>query len=199
MSGTQRVAGDRRDELLDAVDEVLRAEGPDVPMAVLAAGAGITKPVLYRHFGDKQSLLAAWALRQASELGARITAELAHRRTPRSRIRSTIATYLAALEEDPHGYWFVTRRSWTGPGVQDHDPVAEVAEGIVAAVAAVLREELVAAGVDPKPAPTWARAIVGMVQQVGDRWLVEREPDREELADRLTDLVWQGFRGLGDG
>ena len=189
---------DRRDELLDAVAPVLRAEGPDAPMTALAAGAGITKPILYRHFGDKEGLLAAWAERQASALGERITAELAHRRTPRSRIRSTIETYLQVLEDDPNGYWFVTRRAAPG-GTPGDGPVAQVAETIVAAVAAVLREELDAAGVDPAPATTWARAIVGMVQLTGDRWLVEREPSREELASRLTDLVWLGFRGLGAG
>ena len=60
------VGSDRRASLLAAIEPVLREEGPEASMTALAAGAGITKPVLYRHFGDKQALLAAWAEQQAA-------------------------------------------------------------------------------------------------------------------------------------
>ncbi len=189
---------DRRISLLDAIEPVLRAEGPEASMTALAAGAGITKPILYRHFGDKQGLLAAWAERQALRLGERIAAELALERTPRSRIRATIATYLTAIEEDPQGYWFVTRRALSADDPSG-GPVGDVAETIVTAVAALLERELSAAGADTTPARTWARALVGMVQHVGDRWIADREVSRDELATQLTDLVWVGFRGMADG
>jgi AcrR family transcriptional regulator len=169
-------------------------------MASLAAGAGITKPVLYRHFGDKQGLLAAWAERQAGALGERITSELRTRRTPRSRIRATIQTYLDALAEDPAGYWFVTRRAVTSDDPSG-GPVVDVVETIVAAVAEVLRGELRTAGAGEDAvaaASTWARALVGMVQQVGDHWVQHPVPTSDELAARLTDLVWLGFRGMAD-
>lgn len=191
---------DRRATLLDAIEPVLRAEGPEASMAALAAGAGITKPVLYRHFGDKQGLLAAWAERQAVTLGERITSELQTQRTPRSRIRVTIQTYLDALAEDPAGYWFVTRRAVTADDPSG-GPVVDVVETIVAAIAEVLRTELATAGAGTEAvtaAPTWARALVGMVQQVGDHWVQDPAPTSDELATRLTDLVWLGFRGMAD-
>lgn len=169
-------------------------------MTTLAAGAGITKPVLYRHFGDKQGLLAAWAERQATTLGERITTELGRRRNPRSRIRATITTYLTALADDPVGYWFVTRRAVTAADPSG-GPVVDVVETIVAAVAAVLREELERAGADDHfvvAAPTWARALVGMVQQVGDHWVQHGEADVERLAEQLTELVWVGLRGMAE-
>lgn len=191
---------DRRTTLLDAIEPVLRAEGPEASMASLAAGAGITKPVLYRHFGDKQGLLAAWAERQAQALGARITDELRTQRTPRSRIRATIQTYLDALAEDPAGYWFVTRRAVT-PDDPSGGPVVDVVETLVSAIAEVLRTELTMAGAGPDAvgsASTWARALVGMVQQVGDHWVQQRDASSGELAERLTALVWLGFRGMAD-
>ena len=169
-------------------------------MTALAAGAGITKPILYRHFGDKQGLLAAWADRQARALGARITTELARERSPRRRIHATIATYLTALGDDPAGYWFVTRRAVT-PGDPTGGPATDVVETIVDAVADVLREELRRAGAAARAvdaAPTWARALVGMVQQVGDHWLQQQRTDVDEVAEQLTDLVWSGFRGMAE-
>lgn len=191
---------DRRTSLLDAIEPVLRSEGPEASMTTLAAGAGITKPVLYRHFGDKQGLLAAWAERQARALGERITAELSRERNPRSRIRTTIATYLAALEDDPLGYWFVTRRAVTTDDPSG-GPVVDVVETIVAAIADVLEDELRSAGASAAAidaVSTWARALVGMVQQVGDHWVQHRDADREDVATQLTDLVWLGFRGMAD-
>lgn len=193
-------ATDRRTSLLDAIEPVLRREGPEASMTTLAAGAGITKPVLYRHFGDKQGLLAAWAERQAHALGERITAELSRQRNPRSRIHATIATYLAALEDDPLGYWFVTRRAVTTDDPSG-GPVVDVVETIVAAIAEVLEEELRTADASPdaiEAASTWARALVGMVQQVGDHWVQHRDIERDEVATQLTDLVWRGFRGMAD-
>lgn len=186
----------RRAELLDAVSRAIQRGGPDLSMESLAAEAGITKPVLYRHFGDKQRLLSAHARRHAAELATAITDELARRRTPRSRIRATIDTYLAALERDPQTYWFVTRRAGT-EGADVHAAVDDVIDAITAAVAGALEEELARAGASTDAALTWARALVGMVQQVGDRWLLDGTPRRSELTDRLTDLVWLGFRGLG--
>src|SRR3954451_24090243 len=40
----------RREELVDAAIEAIRRLGSDVGMDALAAGAGISKPVLYRYF-----------------------------------------------------------------------------------------------------------------------------------------------------
>jgi AcrR family transcriptional regulator len=195
-STTHEARAERREELLDAIDAVIRTEGPDASMEALAAGAGITKPILYRHFGDKQGLLAAHARRAAAELAATITQELARRRTPRARIRTTIDTYLAAIERAPNTYWFVSRRS-SGDGPDVHAAMRDVVDGITTAVAGALEEELDAAGVPTAAAMTWARAIVGMVQLVGDRWAQQPDEPRDVVVDRLTDLVWLGFRGLG--
>ncbi|HEU4481075.1 MAG TPA: helix-turn-helix domain-containing protein, partial [Actinomycetota bacterium] len=51
----------RRIELLEAADRALRREGPLVSMNAIAAEAGVTKPILYRHFGDKGGLYQAIA------------------------------------------------------------------------------------------------------------------------------------------
>ena len=52
-----------RDQLLDAACRVIERTGPSASMQEMAAEAGITKPILYRHFGDKAGLLRALALR----------------------------------------------------------------------------------------------------------------------------------------
>src|SRR5688572_6960411 len=59
---------DRRESLLDAAISGIRTHGPAASMDQLAAAAGITKPILYRHFGDRAGLVAAIAKRFADSL-----------------------------------------------------------------------------------------------------------------------------------
>ncbi len=185
----------RRDELLDAADRAIRRGGPEVSMEALASEAGITKPVLYRHFGDRDGLLDAVATRHAARLTSELRTALAREEHPRHRIRTTMATYLAFLERDPELHRFVTR---VAPRVQPggrgaiDDALSVVCDAVVASVA----RELTGARLDPAPARTWGTGIVGMVQLVGNRWLDTRDVAREELVTQLTDLLWHGFRGI---
>ncbi|MFC7586737.1 TetR/AcrR family transcriptional regulator [Nonomuraea antimicrobica] len=68
---------DRRRALLDAADRVIMKEGPEVSMAAIAAEAGITKPILYRHFGDKHGLYQALADRHVRTVIAQLRPRLA--------------------------------------------------------------------------------------------------------------------------
>src|SRR5579863_4531477 len=67
----------RRDELSAAALEVIRHVGPTASMHEMAARAGITKPVLYRYFGDRDGLIASVAERFAQDLIARLKNSLA--------------------------------------------------------------------------------------------------------------------------
>ena len=49
----------RREELLDAALGVIRREGRAASMEAMAAAARITKPILYRYFGDREGLARA--------------------------------------------------------------------------------------------------------------------------------------------
>jgi AcrR family transcriptional regulator len=185
----------RREQLLDAADRAIRREGAEVSMGALAAEAGITKPVLYRHFGDREGLLDAVARRHARRLTDELRVALARQRHPRERIHTTVDTYLAFLERDPELHRFVTRVAPSErPGTASvlDDAMTVVCAEVVEAVG----RELTGAQLDPAPARTWGVGIVGMVQLVGDRWLEERDLDRAVLVAQLTDLVWHGFRGI---
>lgn len=185
----------RRDVLLDAADRAIRRDGPEVSMEALAAEAGITKPVLYRHFRDRDDLLDAVARRHAARLTDELRTALARQHHPRERIRTTVDTYLGFLERDPELHRFVTRVAPSerlGGRSALQDALTVVCDQVVAAV----ERELTGSRLDPAAARTWGEGIVGMVQLVGDRWIDTRDVTRAELVARLTDLVWHGFRGI---
>jgi AcrR family transcriptional regulator len=185
---------ERREALLDAADAALREDGPEVAMETVAARAGVTKPILYRHFGDRAGLMTAVARRHAEWLVASIREALAGQAEPRERIRVTIDTYLGFLEGDPDLHRAAARLGVFANG--PHGVLDEAQAVICAEVETTIRAELTAAGLDATPAGTWGTAIVGMTRLVGARWLEEPGATRAQLADHLTDLVWRGFRGI---
>src|SRR5438874_6866027 len=104
-------AADKHAQLLDAADRVVRREGSAASMNLIAAEAGITKPILYRHFGDKGGLYRALAARHIDRLLARLRAALLTRGGLTARTRATVDAYLAAVEEQPQVYRFLMERA----------------------------------------------------------------------------------------
>lgn len=60
---------DRERQLLDVAESVFAEHGyQDTTMEIIAAAAGITKPVIYDHFGSKENLLVAVVARARDDL-----------------------------------------------------------------------------------------------------------------------------------
>src|SRR3954453_929249 len=160
-------SAERRVQILDAAARVIRERGPDVSMAAIAAAAGITKPILYRHFGDKGGLFRALAERQTDELMSGIRDAMLAPGTPRARTEAAIDAYLAAIEKRPSVYRFVVGRA-----VAEEPSVAGSVAGFMARLALELAEVIrTDLRLSPVRAQAWAHAIVGMVRAAGDWWL----------------------------
>ena len=88
----------RRAELVQAAVRAIDQHGPDVTIADIAAEAGVSKPVLYRYFTDKDQLHAAVGQWGADEVLARMLPPL--RRTHPCGSGSTMRR---RLPRDPRG------------------------------------------------------------------------------------------------
>lgn len=184
----------RHDELLDAAVELVRREGPYVSMDQIAAECGITKPIIYRHFGDRDGLVQEVADRFVEALVERLAPLLERDADPLDLLTTTIDSYLELIEHDTNLYRFVTVN--TGGDQRD------VFAGLVAEqVALVLEQVLTERGLPTDAARPWAYGIVGLVHFAGDWWVGAegtRRP-RRRLVDQLVTLVWQGAEGIGLG
>lgn len=186
-----KAKAERREQLLDAAIEVVRANGPSVSMDQIAGACGVTKPIIYRHFGDRDGLVLAMALRFVATLVATLTPQLARRDAPRVLLGSTIDAYLRLIDGDTNLYRFVSANE---PGKRD------LVAGLIAEeVARVLEQYLDNAGRDTSGAKPWAYGLVGMVHFTGDWWARDKTPTRVVLVEQLTTLLWSGFDGLGLG
>jgi AcrR family transcriptional regulator len=187
----------RRLELLDAALVAIRREGPTVSMEVIAAEAGVTKPIVYKHFGDRSGLAAAIGEQFGTELVEALQRALDRTDLePEALLRATIDTYLEFIEREPQLYRFmVSTVAPTDGGIGQAALVLAVGQR----VAVVLGEQLRATGRDSGPAEAWAFGIVGMVHHAGDWWLDRRTLTRDRLADYLSSLLWHGLAWAGDG
>lgn len=182
----------KREQLLDAADRVIRTKGSTASMNDIAAEAGITKPILYRHFADKGGLYTALADRYISMLRERLTSALLTRGGLRARTRATIDAYLAVIEQEPQVYRFLVQRAaYEEPGVAGE--VADFVRRFATDLAVGLRHEPQLQGITGTEAAVKAHAIAGMVAQAGDYWLETEDLPREVVVDRLTGLLLDGL------
>lgn len=191
----EELRAERRLELLAAADRVIRRDGPGTSMSEIAAEAGITKPILYKHFGDKGGLHRALAERYVGALMDDLRAALASESDPPARIRTTIDTYLAFVDRDREVYRFLMHRA-VGERHEAEATVADFIRQLGQEIALVLGDELRRLGADSGGAEPWANGIVGMVHLAGDRWLEHPTMTREALVDYLSSLLWLGFSRL---
>jgi AcrR family transcriptional regulator len=183
----------RREEFVEATIRAVGRHGPDVGMDEIAAEAGVTKPVLYRHFTDKADLYYAVGMRATDMLMAKIVPALADDAPIYERIRRAVDCYVGFLDEYRELYRFLVLRP--DPAKQDlvrRDKlkIAEVLAELLGAYLKLFRMNPVIAG------PS-GYGIVGLVQTAGEWWLDHPdEMTRDQLTDHLTMLIWHGIDGV---
>ncbi|MBA4865247.1 TetR/AcrR family transcriptional regulator [Streptomyces sp. PSKA54] len=197
----QRSADQRRRELLEAADRVVLRDGPGASMNAIAAEAGITKPILYRHFGDKGGLYAALAKRHTDALLDSLRAALDAPAERRERVESTLDTYLAAIEARPQVYRFLMHPAEGGTSGEGFDVgrhSAPLLRRLGEELATVIAERVDIGPESQQLARIWGHGIVGMMHAAGDWWLGENPCTRAELVRSLADLLWGRLAAVAD-
>jgi AcrR family transcriptional regulator len=197
----------KRRELVEATLRAIRQHGASVGMDDIAAVAGTSKTVFYRHFTDRAGLYAA----VSESVDARILRELraaigaggldlaAAPGTPRALVAAAVGAYLALVERDPEVYRFVVSAPLLDRPAGG-DPALAVTSHIAAQMSAVLAAALVAAGRSDAAAPVWGAGVVGMVRAAADQWLADpSRMSRADLTEHLTDLAWGGLSAAWPG
>ena len=192
----RRSREERREELLDAAERAIRRIGPHASMEDLAAEAGITKPILYSHFGDRAGLARALAERSGGRLVESLgdtMAAAALTREPREVVRAAMGTFCSFVENEPEIYRFVVLSSF----FETHPVTSHIVTEVASKLSQVLEAGLRAAGAETKGAEALSIAIVGMTTTAAEWWLEKRSMSMDELVERLTEFVWSGLAGLG--
>ncbi|EWC63615.1 Transcriptional regulator, TetR family [Actinokineospora spheciospongiae] len=184
----------RREEFVEAALRALNEHGPDLGMEHVAAEAGVTKPVLYRHFTDKADLFLALGHRGTEILFERLIPAMNSEEAPLPRIRKCLDAFFSIIEEYPSLYRLLVRSTFADRRM-DADIVAEDKRVIANALSTLLGDYLRAFQMDSGGAEVWGHGIVGMVQNVGEWWLERRTMSRDAVVEYLTQTIWAAIDG----
>jgi AcrR family transcriptional regulator len=185
----------RRRELVTAAAAAIAEHGPDVHLDQIAAAAGVSKPVLYRHFSDKDDLLAETARWGAERILARITAVLTADLSPREVVDQGVRAYLAEVQENRNLFLLAVRHR----GRAVDGSVASGKSAVAAVLARALGSSLRANGADPGGAEPWAQALVGLGVSTAEWWLERETMDLDTLAGYLSTFIWHAVDGISRG
>jgi AcrR family transcriptional regulator len=161
-------------------------------MEQIARAGGVTKPILYRHFGDRDGLIDAVAERFAADLLTTVSTPLAADVTARELLVATVDSYVGFIERETDLYRFMVQQAPEPRGTANG--MRSLIDRIAQQVALVAADRLELAGRDASAAVPWAYGIVGLVHQAGDWWIDDRTMTRERLVQYLTDLLWSGLQ-----
>jgi len=109
--------------------------------------------------------------------------------SPLERLENAVMSFLSYVKEHPDGFSVMSRDS---PNVGMANLLAEVADR----VSAIFVSEFKRAGYDPKSAPIYAQALVGMVTFVGQWWRDNPKMPAPDVASHVIALSWMGLRHL---
>ena len=185
----------RRKAILDAADRVIQREGHEASMLAIATEAGISKPILYRHFGDKGGLYQALARRHVDPLIERIRTELHQHTDFEIRARATVGAYLSMISQNLNLYRFLMDRA-TSEDVRTRSDLGLMVRRLGEELADLLLIENRIQG--RLRAQIAAHAVVGMVQAAGEWWLEHPEVGEDEIIEDLTAAVVGAIRGSVD-
>ncbi|QQU93316.1 TetR/AcrR family transcriptional regulator [Corynebacterium aurimucosum] len=189
----QRMTGRERREQLISIGRAAFAErGFDgASVEDIAARAGVSKPVVYEHFGGKEGLYAVVIDRELVALEKVVTDSL-QTGSWRERIEQGVVALLTYVEEETDGFLILVRDSKPG----EERSFSTLLNTAVNQIAHILGEAFEHRGLDPELAVLYGQALVGMVATTAQWWLDVREPSRETVAAHIVNLCWNGLSGM---
>jgi AcrR family transcriptional regulator len=186
-------AAARRAQLLEVGRAVFAKRGYEAAsVEEIADKAKVSKPIVYEHFGGKEGLYAVVVDREMDYVVTHI-AEAISSGTPRERLEAAALAFLTYVKDHPDGF-----------AVLSHDAPITMARGgmsgmlndVAERVGDIFAAAFKQAGYDPKAAPLYAHALIGMVTFVGQWWTESRRFSVERVASHLAALAWMGLRHL---
>lgn len=184
----------RAEQLRQVAEDVIAERGiAATSMDDVAAAAGVTKPVVYDHFGSKDGLVAALVEAAGHELAAAVMTSRIAATNPEDALARGLRAYFRFMR--------TRRKSWTSLLTE----TAGATAGAAAALERVRDEqaELIArlladdvAGCDLRRARWYAQIVVGASERLATR---PGAASVETLTRHMMDILWLGLDEVREG
>jgi AcrR family transcriptional regulator len=188
MTGQQR-----RAQLLDVARQLFAERGfESASIEEIAHRAGVSKPIVYEHFGTKEGIYEVVKDREVGRLIDMVTESLVGDH-PRILLEQAATALLTYIETQTDGFRILVRES---PVAATTGLFASVIGDIAVQVEHILADQFKRRGYNTKLAPLYSHALVGMVALSGQWWLDARKPSRDDVTAHLVNLAWNGLGNL---
>lgn len=164
--------------LLDAAGELAMADGPDaVTMDAVAGAAGVSRPLVYKHFANREELLDELYRREARRLHRELTAAVASTDGVEEMFRALVHGALAASGDRTHLLSVLRRATWR------RAVRSEQRERDETTTRAFSRALVAERSVDRSRATPVVALLLSLVDGVLAQWRLDPTPHRAEALE----------------
>jgi AcrR family transcriptional regulator len=186
---TRMSAEQRREQVLDATKAIVTGDGfHAVSIEAVARRAGITRPIVYSHFGDLQGLLEALVERESaralSQLAAVLPTDLAGG-DPREILLAGQRGYLEVVASDPDTWRLLLMPTEGAPAILRE----RIAGGRAAVVAQLARAVAAGLGSARSPDPELTAHMLSATSDADARLLLD-DPEQYPVERLLAHTRW---------
>jgi AcrR family transcriptional regulator len=185
----------RRAQLLEAANDVFTTKGYHASaMDDIAEAAGVSKPVLYQHFGSKLDLYLALLDISCDRLVEVVREALDSTDVNADRVVATMGAFYDFVSSASGEFRFVFESDLTGDGAVQKR-LWRVNDEIADAIAEVIADDT---GLPPARAKLLAISLVGTAQVSARYWVSEGSPrlGLDEAKRLVSSLAWRGISGF---
>ena len=185
----------RRVQLLDAASEVFTTRGYHAAaMDDIAETAGVSKPVLYQHFGSKLELYLALLDSSCDSLVEVVEEAISSTDDNADRVFAAMGAFYEFVSSASGEFRFVFESDLTGDGrVQDR--LWKVNNDVADLIAAVIAEDT---DLPAEQSKLLGISLVGIAQVSARYWVSEHSAaiPLEQAKQLVSSLAWRGLRGF---
>lgn len=204
---TRMAAVERRAQLTSVARALFSEKGlGGTSIEEIAAAAGVSKPVVYEHFGAKERLYAAVVEEESAALLRDITEALAEPAPARILLERAALALLGYIEGHTQGFRILVRDAPPSDSTGSTASYSTILGAITRRVTHILAAEFAQRGYAERDAALYAQMLVGMVASTGQWWLDARTaaagpgalpaPGKDEVAAHIVNLAWNGLTRL---
>jgi AcrR family transcriptional regulator len=178
----------REQQLLELAEELFAERGyAGASMDELARRAGVTKPVVYELFGNKEGLFGACVDRSIERLSTEIAAAVHAEQEPEARVRAGGLAFIRFAAGNRVAFDLMSMGgSFAEKARAVRESQAELVRGLMA--------EMAAEGTDPRELEIAAYAVNAAYEGVAHWMWAHPDVDIEQIADWIAELLIPGLR-----
>jgi AcrR family transcriptional regulator len=184
----------RKNQLLDLAEELLIEHGyVGFSIDDLCRAAGVSRPIVYEHFGSKEGIYLACVHRIRAEFEAAVLSASADNPDLPTTLERGADAFFSILERDPQRWSLVYggAPALVGPLA---DQLADLRDATVHQIAVVSAR--FAPHVEAEQLSAWSHAVSGAGEQLGRWWLRNPEIPRERIVAYHRDFLYAAAQHL---